>query len=69
MKVEPKDCGMGEGAKCCSYLVCGPNGFECGREISFVKETMARRALAGTSNARRLPVLPFPQCQQESLQT
>lgn len=25
-------CKIGEGAACCSFLVCGPNGFECAKD-------------------------------------
>jgi hypothetical protein len=57
----PKACGMGE-ARCCAFLVVGGEGFECGR-AGELREVILARVI--TMRARRLPLLPFPECQSE----
>jgi hypothetical protein len=64
LMVEPKDCGAGAGEKCCAYLLCGAEGFECGRETE-LKSQIEARVRSGTFNAKRLPIKPFPECQSE----
>jgi hypothetical protein len=64
IKVDPTKCGMGMENDCCAYLICGPNGFECGREVSESFVLMIKeRVLGGSMNAIRLPEEPYPECQ------
>ena len=66
LKVDPKLCGAGKGAQCCAFLICGPEGFECGREIPSVKESMIFRVVVlENTAAKRLPVAAYPDCQAE----
>ena len=65
LRVDPKDCGVGLGENCCAYLVCGPNGFECGRVDAGVKRAVEVRVVTGTFNAKRLPTAAFPECQTQ----
>lgn len=44
-------CRIGQGAECCKYLVCGEEGFECGK-VSEFKEIIDAKTdmVAGSDN-------------------
>lgn len=49
---EAKDiCNLGEGDKCCAFLACGANGFECIR-MSHLNNSIFHRLEEGTMNAK-----------------
>ena len=49
---EPKDiCRLGQMEKCCAFLVCGKDGFECIR-MDYHNSTVFRRLDEGTMNAK-----------------
>lgn len=61
----PKDCGLGEGEKCCAFLVMGA-GFQCGRTDEGLAMTILSRLFDGTMNAKYNPgLVPFPECQTD----
>ena len=35
-------CKIGQGANCCRYILCGQNGFECGK-LTKLKESIDKR--------------------------
>jgi len=61
---EPDKCGMGQGPRCCVYLMFDGEGFECGRDTPFAPQIEAQHR-AGTMSAKRRPMGPFPGCQSE----
>lgn len=62
----PTRCGIGEGDNCCAFLVAGAGGFECGREMEGIYQTLRTRLAAGTITAKYDPgTAPFPACQIE----
>lgn len=66
LPVEPHLCGMGEGPRCCAFLVNGKDGFVCGREMKGVAAQIRERLRAGTMNAQYDPgETPYPRCQSE----
>lgn len=56
---EPMKCGIGQGEKCCVFLVSSPNGFECVRDTLMGKACFFRNNM----KAKRAPIQPFPECQ------
>ena len=44
-------CKIGQGDKCCRYLACGADGFECLKNSSLAA-VMDRRVKAGKANAQ-----------------
>lgn len=50
-------CGAGQGEKCCIYLVCGAQGFECARFSSLRMSLIFK-----TMNAKRRANRLFPAC-------
>lgn len=56
-KPVPEKCGAGRGIECCKFLLCGPDGFECGR-FGSLRYTLMFREM----NAQREPTEPFPDC-------
>lgn len=63
---DPKPCGIGEGAKCCAFLIVGAEGFECGRPLPGLIETVRARLRAGSFTAQYDPgKIPFPECQEK----
>ena len=61
-----KKCGIGQGAKCCIFLCCGVEGFEC-LKAGVLHELLVRKQ--PTMSAKRMPDIttPFPQCQVEEI--
>ena len=50
---EPKTiCKLGQGEKCCAYLVCGEDGFECVRMNYPANASIIDRLEKGTMNAK-----------------
>ena len=50
---EPKKiCRLGQGEKCCPWLVCGSNGFECFRMNYPSNTIISKRVEEGTMNAK-----------------
>ena len=50
---EAKDiCHLGVGDKCCVFLICGADGFECIRLSYPMNNTIFSRLDAGTMNAK-----------------
>lgn len=45
-------CGIGQGHKCCRYLVCGQYGFECAKHHTLLKQELDRRVATETIHAR-----------------
>lgn len=45
-------CRLGQGEKCCPFLVCGADGFECCRKVSPINATIFHRIGKGTMNAK-----------------
>lgn len=64
MRVDPFKCGLGESAACCAYLLLGDSGPVCGRETD-IKPVIEARVAEGSMKAIRLPVQPYPACQEE----
>jgi hypothetical protein len=60
-----KGCGIGQGSKCCAYLVSDSRGFVCVQRTSDLAPMLRNRVLKQQINSRRLPVGEFPQCQGE----
>ena len=60
---DPRKCGAGRKAECCIFLVCGANGFECGRESASLKHHLVANRLNMT--AQRTPDEAYPQCMKE----
>ena len=58
------NCGIGEGANCCAFLVVGIDGFEC-QQRAELADMLYQRAKSGQMNAKRTPESDFPNCQQE----
>lgn len=58
---DPHPCGIGLRADCCIFLLCGPDGFECGRESPETRAHLIRNK--PNMNAQREPTEPFPDCQ------
>ena len=44
-------CHLGEGSKCCAFLVCGGLGFECAKQSS-MRHHILKRLQANTINAQ-----------------
>lgn len=44
-------CALGHGPKCCRYLICDPDGFNCAKNTS-VAATIQGRIAEGTFNAK-----------------
>lgn len=64
LHVDPKLCGVGEGAQCCAFLAV-MDGFVCGRTIPGMESQIRKRLAEGTMNAQYDPgELPFPECQE-----
>ena len=51
-------CGVGQGARCCKYLLAGEHGFFCGRVTE-----LAATLIVAKYTAQRLPDEPYPDCQ------
>lgn len=45
-------CNLGKGDKCCAFLVCGANGFECIRMSYPQNSSIFMRLEKGTMNAK-----------------
>jgi hypothetical protein len=45
-------CLIGQGARCCRYIVCGPGGFDCAKHDPVISRTVDARVEARTMNAR-----------------
>lgn len=54
MKIkDPKtSCKLGQGSKCCAFLVAGGNGFECAMDDQFLNSHIKLRIKNGTMNAK-----------------
>ena len=59
-----RQCGIGEGANCCAFLVIASTGFACAQRDS-IADMFYTRAHAGEMKARRTPESDFPTCQTE----
>lgn len=57
---EFEKCGGGQGAKCCKYMVVGPDGLECARFTSMHEPLIFREMVS-----QRRPVKLYPACQTE----
>jgi hypothetical protein len=55
-------CGIGQGAKCCRFLVAGDQGLECARYSEHHTTLIAR---GKTMSAQRTPFAPYPACQMK----
>ena len=44
-------CKLGHGVKCCAFICCGPDGFECLKGTS-LEAAIRQRLAAGTMNAQ-----------------
>lgn len=44
-------CKIGQGAACCRYVICGPNGFGCARWLSGLADQIDIRAGRGDMKA------------------
>ncbi len=61
---DPKACGMGEGERCCAFLVFGGEWL-CGRTMPDVRATVRTRLAEGSMTAKYDPgEVPFPECQR-----
>ena len=50
---EPQEiCRLGQGEKCCAFLVCGSKGFECIRKSPSISAEIFSRLEKGTMNAK-----------------
>ena len=60
---DPPRCGMGQGERCCIFLIFGQAGFECARYTPLEYELRRRVSLM---NARRVPAdgVEFPDCME-----
>jgi hypothetical protein len=45
-------CKLGSGSECCRYLMCGSNGWECGKENKEFKCMIDARVKAGLFAAK-----------------
>lgn len=54
-------CGGGKGAQCCKFITVGAEGFCCERDGPMHKLLEQKKGMS----ARRIPILPFPACQNE----
>jgi hypothetical protein len=45
-------CKLGQGSKCCRYLIAGPNGFECAKQHIGMKNYLDMRVAADDMNAK-----------------
>ncbi len=52
-------CGIGQGERCCKFLLHGEQGFICGRETELKEHLINAKGYS----AQRLPTEPYPQCQ------
>ena len=53
---DPKStCRLGQGPETCRYLVCGPDGWECGKDTS-LQSMIDARCANGDFRAMGLPV-------------
>ena len=46
-----KVCKFGFGKSCCRYLMCGSNGWECGKENEVMKHIIDENVKSGLFNA------------------
>jgi hypothetical protein len=62
---DPKLCGLGEGERCCAFLVLGMR-FICGRTVDGLAEQIRARLASGTMAASYDPgEVPYPDCQTQ----
>lgn len=45
-------CRPGKGADTCRYLMCGPDGWECGKHQEFFRQELDRRSAEGSMGAK-----------------
>ena len=55
-----KTCRLGQGKKCCSYLVLGPKGFECAKGDPVLFSAISHKIEAGAMQAKGLGA--WPEC-------
>lgn len=61
IRPDPVKCGAGQGAECCVFLAADRNGFCCERYGQFHDLLVTRTDMS----AKRKPVKPYPECQEE----
>lgn len=47
-----ENCKVGQGEVCCIFLTMGVKGWECAKSDKAVKDTLTKKWLAGTTNAK-----------------
>jgi hypothetical protein len=52
-------CGIGQGSRCCKFLLNGEEGWICGRETGHKQRLIEVEGYT----AQRLPTEPYPECQ------